>query len=162
SCAKAAFPTDVTVRDFFEIPFDHPVVIAEFPGTDSTYLVIELNGAILRVEWQDDAWVTSLFDSIPVQTGDENGLMGFAFPPASAEDRKYSVCYVLSPAPGIIRLAERTADSSRLRGSGLAGRPLIILEEPYLWPHGGTLALGADGSLDTAIGDGGGGADPEN
>ncbi len=158
----AAYPDNVTVRDFFDIPFNHPVVVTEIPGRDSAYVIAGLFGEIFAVERIDGEWVTSLFDSLPVLPHNENGLMGFAFHPDYERNGKYYVYYVLPPAPGINHLVERVADSTRLKASGEPERVLLVLKKPYYWHNGGTLAFGADGYLYTALGDGGGEGDPWN
>ncbi len=153
----------LTVRDYFEgaVEVFEPVLFRQFPGMDSTYLIAGLAGKITVVTWRDDAWQMSDFENVPVLYGEDGGLLGFAFHPDYATNRKYYVYYVEGRFPGTIVLAEREADSTLVKGSGKAERRLLTLEKPYVWHNGGTLIFGPEGYLYTAIGDGGGMVLPE-
>lgn len=137
------------------------VLFRPFPGRDSTYVIPGLTGKITVVQWREGVWETSEFERIAVLHGEDGGLLGFAFHPDYATNRKYYVYYVEGTTPGRIVLAEREADESLLRGSGRPERRLLILEKPDIWHNGGELVFGADGYLYTAIGDGGGMVSPD-
>ncbi len=170
----AAIPNTVTFRNFFDsTTFDRPVLFLQFPGRDSVYMIVQQSGAMIMVEHRANAWVKTRFDSISVggvngPTGDDGGLLGFAFHPNYAQNRKYYVYYVASyavaPRPGKIMWEERTADTSGLKGSGATPRLVLTLTKPFIYHNGGTLKFGEDGMLYTAIGDGGftSTADPES
>jgi glucose/arabinose dehydrogenase len=171
--AAGPIPKTVTFRDFFApLTFDRPVLLKAFPGTDSAYLVVQQSGAVHHLRHRDGAWVKTRFDSIPVgganspSSTDDGGLLGFAFHPDYASNRKYYVYYVASYSlfarPGRLFLEERQADSTLRRASGAAPRRLLTLAKPGIYHNGGTLDFGADGFLYTAIGDGGGIGDPQN
>ncbi len=185
---QTAIPGDVTTRNFFGqgTSFNRPTVILDIPGFDSTYLVLEQTGGMVRMEHDATAWTKHRFDSVyvtgvngrtnprgpgegnPGGTTDDGGLMGFAFHPNYGENRKYYVKYV-DPAypggtvyPGTIVIAERLADSTLLAGSNAPQRVILAIPKPYIWHSGGTLRFAEDGYLYTAIGDGGSGGDPGN
>ncbi len=185
---QAAIPDNVTVRNYFGegFTFERPVLFKPFPGFDSTYLVLRQSGGITRVHRENGEWVKSRFDSAYVRgiTGtvsprgpgegtpggltDDGGMLGFAFHPEYANNRKYYIYYE-DPAypggtvyPGTIVLAERTADSTLLQGSDNPQRVVLALPKPRIYHSGGTLRFGPDGYLYTAIGDGGGAGDPDN
>jgi glucose/arabinose dehydrogenase len=186
--AHSFLPDDVTTRNFFGagVTFNRPTVVLDIPGTDSVYLVLEQTGGMVRMEHDGTGWVKHRFDSVHV-TGvngvanprgpgegnpggmtDDGGLMGLAFHPDYVNNRKYYIKYV-DPAypggtmwPGTIVIAERTADSTLVTGSGEPQRVVLALAKPFIWHSGGTLRYGADRYLYTAIGDGGRGGDPGN
>jgi glucose/arabinose dehydrogenase len=170
--AQAAIPASVTFRNFFgSLTFDRPLSFAQFPGRDSAYVVVQQSGAIQLVQWREGAWTKSVFDSIAVggvngPGTDDGGLVGFAFHPDYLANRKYYVYYVASYSlyarPGRIVFAERRADSTLMKGSGIPQRLLLTLAKPDIYHNGGTLAFGKDRFLYTAIGDGGGSGDPQN
>jgi glucose/arabinose dehydrogenase len=171
--AGDSIPKTVTFRNFFApLTFDRPVLLKAFPGSDSVYLVVQQSGAMYHLRHQGGGWVKTRFDSIAVggvnspSSTDDGGLLGFAFHPGYASNRKYYVYYVASYSrfarPGRIFLEERRADSTLRRASESAPRVLLTLAKPDIYHNGGTLEFGADGFLFTAIGDGGGIGDPQN
>ena len=139
--AGAAIPKTVTARNFFgTMTFDRPLALVDFPGRDSTYLIVQQSGGMIRVDRRDGVWTKSRFDSAhvtgingivnprgpgegtPSGTDNDGGLLGFAFHPDYDSNGRYFISYV-SPSypggtvyPGTIILEERRADSTRLTG----------------------------------------------
>lgn len=93
-----------------------------------------------------------------ISAGGERGLLGLAFHPRYAANGRFYVNY--TDRNGNTRVVEY-----RRRGAGRANpasaRTLMTVRQPYSNHNGGHLAFGPDGYLYIAMGDGGGGGDPE-
>jgi len=162
-----------SVRNFFgDILFNKPVHVQKFPvpvqGSSYTLLVVSQTGLIQVVHRTSAGWDRDDFDMVTVSGvngpgNDDGGLLGFAFHPDYARNRKYYVLYVapysLYASPGHIVLEERQADADLLSRSAQSPvRRMILLKKFQTSHNGGTLKFGKDGYLYTAIGDGGSGA----
>ncbi len=93
-----------------------------------------------------------------VEYGGEQGLLGLAFDPGYASNRRFYVAFTS-------RSGRNTVE--RFRSDGAKAVPssrtlLLAVPDPYGNHNGGHLAFGPDGRLYTSIGDGGSGGDPEN
>ena len=97
---------------------------------------------------------------------DERGLLGLAFHPQYASNRKFYVYYQLPPRPGgptpvnnwnnLSRISEFLASTADPNVADMASeRILLDIDDPQSNHNGGTLAFGPDGYLYIAIGDGG-------
>src|SRR3989338_6402711 len=128
SCAHADIPNTVTFRDFFggQVFFQRPTFFAEVPGRDSHYVVLEQYlGQISLMPRAGGSWIKEVFLRLAVYTsGNEQGLVGFAFHPDYARNRKYYLNYNQS-AGGRNSIEERVADSSLLRDAGFVPRQLF-------------------------------------
>jgi glucose/arabinose dehydrogenase len=93
-----------------------------------------------------------------VQSGGEQGLLGLAFHPNYATNRRFYVHY--TNRGGDTRVVEYRSNGAR----GLTGtaRTIFALEDPYSNHNGGHLAFGPDGLLYIGMGDAGSGGDPED
>ncbi|MDQ3003149.1 MAG: PQQ-dependent sugar dehydrogenase [Fibrobacterota bacterium] len=145
------------------LSFARPVYFAEVPGKPETYLVLEQPGGIQIISREGAGWSKSEFGRVQVtggeSGGDERGLLGFAFHPDYAKNRKYFLFYVFESANV---LSEGIADSSLIKDSGAPRRVLLSIPDPYANHNGGTLAFGPrDGFLYLGTGDGGSGGDPQ-
>jgi glucose/arabinose dehydrogenase len=93
-----------------------------------------------------------------VLAGGERGLLGLAFHPNYARNRRLYVNY--TDVNGHTNVVEYRANASRaLAGSA---RRVFFVRQPYANHNGGGLAFGPDGRLYIGTGDGGAGGDPEN
>jgi glucose/arabinose dehydrogenase len=93
-----------------------------------------------------------------VLSGGEQGLLGLAFHPAYARNRRFYVQY--TDRAGDTRVVEyRTNGRRALPGTR---RQLFFADDPYSNHNAGQLAFGPDGGLYFSMGDGGAGGDPEN
>ncbi|HKP98104.1 MAG TPA: PQQ-dependent sugar dehydrogenase [Fibrobacteria bacterium] len=153
----------ITYRDAFPgVTFTRPVFLGQVPGKDSAFLVVEQPGTVRIVVPRGAGWAESAFAEVSVtggqSGGDERGLLGFAFHPRYAINRKYYLYYVKESADV---LAEGIADSTLLKDSGTPLRVLLSVPDPFPNHNGGTLAFGpGDGFLYLGLGDGGSGGDP--
>jgi glucose/arabinose dehydrogenase len=165
---EPAFGTDQ------ENAFHYPVWFGEIPGRPDAYVVLERGSGtedahawLLRRE--GGAYARKIFVTVPVQTtsssSDERGLLGFAFHPHYAKNRKYYLNYIRKRRAGdngdSTVIEERTADSTLLGDAGLPPRRVLAFAQPYANHNGGTLAFGPkDGFLYIGTGDGGSAGDP--
>ena len=93
-----------------------------------------------------------------VRSGGEQGLLGLAFHPNYAQNRRFYVNY--TDGGGHTNVVEYRSNGTRaLTGSV---RRLLVVQQPYSNHNGGGLAFGPDGDLYVGMGDGGSGGDPEN
>jgi glucose/arabinose dehydrogenase len=106
---------------------------------------------------------TPFLDITPkVASGGELGLLGLAFHPAYASNRKFYVDYT-RPAGSLWQtvIAEYLVSSTNPDlADPNSERILLIVNQPFSNHNGGQLAFGSDGFLYIALGDGGSGGDP--
>ena len=152
--------------------FKRPVWFGEVPGMPETYLVLEQwikdqgpidTGRINIVRRQGDAWSKETLWSVPVNYSDEMGLLGFAFHPDFATNRKYYVNYNPPAASGAMAtvIEERTMEASALKDAGTR-KEILRFSQPYVNHNGGTLGFGpVDKYLYIGNGDGGSSNDPQ-
>ena len=95
-----------------------------------------------------------------ISNGNEQGLLGLAFHPRFACNRK--VYIYLTDREGTSRVFEFTVDAANPNEVLLASRrELLVVQQPYSNHNGGHLAFGPDGKLYLGLGDGGAGGDPK-
>ena len=93
-----------------------------------------------------------------VTSGGEQGLLGLAFHPDYARNRRFYVQY--TDNGGDTRVVEYRSNGTRaLPGTR---RQIFFADDPYGNHNAGQLAFGPDGGLYFSMGDGGSGGDPEN
>ncbi|MEO7424098.1 MAG: PQQ-dependent sugar dehydrogenase, partial [Fibrobacteria bacterium] len=144
--------------------FDRPVYFGAFPGKADANVVLEEHQANALIVYRnpDGALIKDTLYHMKVGQDMEQGLLGIAFHPDYAHNRKYYISYT---PPGYSEyldiVEERIADSTGMKDSGGAGRILIQINDPYVNHNGGNIAFGPkDGYLYYAVGDGGGPVDP--
>jgi glucose/arabinose dehydrogenase len=134
---------------------NRPTFVSAAPGDPGALWVLEQPGRVVRLANGRRTTVLDLSDR--VVTGAEQGLLGAAFDPDFALNRRLYLHW--SDRRGDTRLAEfrvgrdNTADP-RPR------RELLHVEQPEENHNGGQLAFGPDGRLYVGLGDGGGAFDP--
>jgi glucose/arabinose dehydrogenase len=142
-----------------------PVAFIQDPTDSTVQYVVQQNGHI-RVVKSGAVQPTDFLDlSGSISGGGERGLLGLAFEPGDATDRRFYVYYTNTDGNIVI------ARYLRSTGNRLVADPAQHLE--LQWPdgnrfiphqgasnhNGGTLAFGPDGYLYIGVGDGGGGND---
>lgn len=134
-----------------------PVGIASTRGDPRLY-VVEQRGTIRIVERGRVRPGFFLDVRGRVVTGGEQGLLGLAFHPDYARNRRFYVNY--TDRNGDTRVIEYR--SRGLRAIASSARQILAVDQPYSNHNGGHLAFGPDGGLYVGLGDGGAGGDPEN
>jgi glucose/arabinose dehydrogenase len=134
---------------------NRPVWVGAAPGDPRALWVLEQPGKVVRVE---DGRRTTLLDMTEqVKTGAEQGLLGIAFHPGFADNRRLFLHW--SDPRGDTRVAEFRARADHT----LEPRPvrqLLMVDQPEENHNGGQLAFGPDERLYLGLGDGGGAYDP--
>jgi glucose/arabinose dehydrogenase len=99
--------------------------------------------------------------SSKLSTGGERGLLGLAFHPDFATNRRLFVFYTRSG--GDIVVSRMTANSARTSAPSSSEVVLFTIEHSAESNHnGGAMAFGPDGYLYIGVGDGGGSGDPHD
>jgi glucose/arabinose dehydrogenase len=94
-----------------------------------------------------------------IKLGGERGLLGLAFHPHFATNRRLFVDYTRARDGGtVVSELRASADGSRVDPS--SERIILFVPQPFANHNGGQLAFGPDGYLYIGLGDGGSGGDP--
>jgi glucose/arabinose dehydrogenase len=150
------------VNAFPNLSFVAPVFLAGLPGTTQA-VVVEQGGMIHRfdVDAQVMSTVVMLDISSQVLFSGEQGLLGLAFHPDFANNGFFYVHYSASN-PRRSVLSRFTYNSQTGLASASSEFILLRLTQPFTNHNGGALAFGPDDKLYIALGDGGGGGDPDD
>jgi glucose/arabinose dehydrogenase len=133
---------------------NRPTYVGVAPGDPHALWVLEQPGRVIRL---DDGRRTTLLNLADrVKSGAEQGLLGLAFHPDFATDRRLYLHW--SDRRGDTRVAEFRAQDQRIDPEPV--RELLYLDQPEENHNGGQLAFGPDGRLYLGLGDGGGAFDP--
>ena len=130
-------------------------------GDGSGRLFVDERDGVVRVidpggRLQDSPFV-DLRDRIAA--GGERGLLGLAFHPDFAGNRRLFVHYSRA-GDGATVVSELTASADLRTADPGSERVLFTVPDPFVNHNGGQLAFGPDGYLYIGLGDGGGGGDP--
>jgi glucose/arabinose dehydrogenase len=93
--------------------------------------------------------------------GGEQGLLGLAFHPRFASNRRFVVNYTRRP-DGATVIAEYLASATDPDVAEGAEKVLLVIPQPFANHNGGMVEFGPDGFLYVGLGDGGSGNDPGN
>ena len=119
--------------------------------------VVEQDGRILVVRNGQVQAAAFLDVSDRISSGGERGLLGLAFHPRFAQNRRFFVNY--TDPRGDTRISEFQAASADAADAATE-RVLLRVAQPFSNHNGGGLAFGSDGYLYIGLGDGGSGGDP--
>jgi glucose/arabinose dehydrogenase len=140
-----------------------PVYLTAPAGDDRLFVVeqagrirIVSNGQLLAQPFLDiTAKVTNLGGM-----GDERGLLGLAFHPQYASNGFFYVNY--TDASGNTRVERYTRGAAADVADPASAALILGVSQPFSNHNGGHIMFGPDGMLYIALGDGGGGGDPQN
>lgn len=137
-----------------------PIFASAAPGEIGALFVIEQPGRVRLI--QNGQLVSRAFLDITGLTskGGEQGLLGLAFHPGYATNGRFYVDYTDAGGDTVIAEYQRNAADHTVADPN-ALRTLRTIEQPFSNHNGGMLAFGPDGFLYAALGDGGGGGDPD-
>jgi hypothetical protein len=123
--------------------------------------VVEQGGRIKVL--QPGAATPTLFLDITarVLSGGERGLLGLAFHPAFAINRRFFLNYTRQP-DGATVIAEYQVSAFDPNAADTAENVLLVIPQPFSNHNGGMIEFGPDGFLYIGMGDGGSGNDPGN
>jgi len=138
-----------------------PVGLYQAPGDDTRWFVIEQAGRVRVFPNRSDA--STLDDFIDIRSrvvsGGELGLLGLAFHPNFATNRRVFLSYTTGSAPRVSRISQFTATTDLLHLDPNSEVILLTLNQPEDNHNGGNIVFGPDGFLYIGFGDGGGGGD---
>ena len=164
--ARPALDTAVRFEPAFPgLTFATPTYIAQAPGDDTRFYVLEKGGALKTFTrtTTTNAAVTN-FATFTVNTDIEGGLLGLAFPPDFATTRYLYVSYT---APAAVtnygtNMRSRVVRMHSANGIVADGGMTTMFDvgQPYANHDGGNIQFGPDGMLYLGLGDGGLGNDP--
>ena len=165
SCLIAASATSAAAQDGLRLEpvvedLEQPVLVTHAGDGSGRLFVVEQTGRILIVDRGDLLENPFLDIRDGVGAGGERGLLGLAFHPAYADNRRYFVHYTRAEdGASVVAEFRVSRDPNRSRP---AGRALLTVEQPFANHNGGMIAFGPDGFLYIALGDGGSSGDPGN
>lgn len=156
SVALAQSPIQLT--PLITAGLDKPLQAA-VAGDGSGRLFILEQGGKIRI-WKGALQPVPFLDiSSRVFFGGERGLLGLAFHPQFATNRRLFVDYTRQP-DGATVVSEFTAAPDRSTVPAASERVLMVIPQPFANHNGGMLAFGPGGRLFVGMGDGGGEGDP--
>ena len=137
-------------------------VFVTAPNDGSQRLFIVEQGGRIRILQNGTVLPTPFFDiSGAVSTGGEQGLLGLAFHPSFASNRKFYVNYTNLAGDSVVSEYQASVADPNVADRS-TGRYFFKVDQPYANHNGGMLAFGPDGDLYIGFGDGGSGGDPGN
>ncbi|HVG19255.1 MAG TPA: PQQ-dependent sugar dehydrogenase [Blastocatellia bacterium] len=141
---------------------NNPVYVTNAHDGTNRLFVIERPGRI-RVA-QPGATATSVFLDISasvLSSGGEQGLLGLAFHPQFAANRRFFVDYTRR-GDGATVIAEYRVSQSNPNVADADETVLLVIPQPFANHNGGMVEFGREGFLYIGMGDGGSGNDPGN
>jgi uncharacterized protein (TIGR03437 family) len=97
----------------------------------------------------------------PNTNNSEQGLLGLAFHPQFATNRRFFVNYTRKP-DGATVIAQYRASTSNANVADVDEVPILTIPQPFANHNGGMMDFGKDGYLYIGMGDGGSANDPGN
>jgi glucose/arabinose dehydrogenase len=124
--------------------------------------VVEKGGKIKMVDRATHALIGTFLDITNlVSTGSEQGLLGLAFDPQYAVNRRFYVSYTDKGGDSVIARYLTDPNNPNVAITP-ADRILLTVDQPFANHNGGMIAFGPDNLLYIGLGDGGSGNDPGN
>jgi glucose/arabinose dehydrogenase len=144
--------------------FSQPLDLQAPADNTGRLFVVEQGGKIKIIPSNGQVLSTPFLDigSKLSSSSGEEGLLGLAFHPNYATNRRFFVNYT-SDAGGTLHtvIAEYTASIADANlADATSERILMTVDQPFANHNGGGLAFGNDGFLYIGLGDGGSGGDP--
>jgi glucose/arabinose dehydrogenase len=148
-----------------------PIGVVAAPDNTDRLFVVDQVGKIYIIDSSGNKVTTAFMDitqkMVTLNAGyDERGLLGLAFHPQFATNRRFYIYYQLPPRAGgpapnvawnnLSRISEFQASAANKNVADMATEKILLeMDDPQGNHNGGTLAFGPDGFLYIAIGDGG-------
>jgi hypothetical protein len=141
--------------------FTQPTYLTAPPNDPTRLFVVEQAGRIRLIK-NGIVLATPFLDiTTSVLSGGERGLLGLAFHPGYATNRRFYVYYTRRPDGAIVVSRYLRSLNNPDRASAETAQTVIVIPHPTFSNHnGGCLQFGPDGFLYFGTGDGGGSGDP--
>jgi putative heme-binding domain-containing protein len=155
-----------SLRPFFgpSIHLERPVWFGEVPGGTNRFVVLEHGGRSWLIERTAGGERQSILVDLRgiVREGGATGLLGLAFHPQFATNRRYFLKYqVLENGRIFTLLVERRFAEDLSGDAGVSSRELLRIPSVTQDHNGGCIAFGPDGHLYLGMGDTGPQRDPQ-
>jgi glucose/arabinose dehydrogenase len=149
------------IEPFSNLSFTQPLDL-QTPVDDTDRLfVVEKRGRIVVFENDAATMTTTNFLNLSsISTASEQGLLGLAFHPNYSNNGYFYVYY--TPTATLSIISRFTVSSDANVADASSEEVLLEITQPLTNHNGGQISFGPDGFLYLAVGDGGGGGDPEN
>lgn len=138
-----------------------PVYLTNAGDNSNRLFIVEQPGRIKVLQPGTDAPTIFLNITTRVLSGGERGLLGLAFHPQFALNRRFFVNYTRQP-DGATVIAEYRASANDPNVADTAEKVILVIAQPFANHNGGMIEFGPDGFLYIGMGDGGSGNDPGN
>jgi glucose/arabinose dehydrogenase len=144
--------------------FSQPVGVTGAPGEPSRVFVVQRAGQVmLMLSGHSQARpFLDISNLVYSQGGDEQGLLGLAFPSNYADSGLFYVDYTIAENDIRVVQYQRSASNPNVADPASARVVLAIDHHKYPNHNGGQLQFGPEGDLYIGVGDGGNEDDPEN
>ncbi len=142
---------------------DRPVSMTHAGDDTGRFFIVEQRGRIMiltdEIHSEPFLDITDRVQSPASNGGNEEGLLGLAFPPGYEDQGYFYVYYTMLDGDNVVSRFQLTADPDV--ADPASEEQILVLPHPTYTNHnGGQLAFGPDGYLYIGTGDGGGGGDP--
>ncbi len=140
----------------------NPLALDSPPG-DTTRIVVARQNGVIRLIKNGTLQATPFLDiSALTASGGERGLLGIAFHPDYATNRKFYISYTDTGGSSMVRQYLRDAVNHDIIDPTSFSVIFGPLSQPFSNHNGGCIRFGPDGKLYYGLGDGGSGNDPGN
>ncbi len=156
-------PVELVPFPSAELKFEHPVWFGPVPGISNQFAVVEHeSGRIWLLSEVNGLWTKSIFLDVGKFHRGTRGLLGMAFHPDFARNRRYFIARHIEQGGRFATLVIEYEAANDLRhDSGKSPRILLRFDETTNVHYGGGLAFGPDGFFYIGMGDSGPQEDPQ-
>jgi glucose/arabinose dehydrogenase len=166
--APIPMPTPNATFDLIPVAtgFTNPEDVQQ-PNDGSGRLFVVEQGGRIRIIQSNGTGTSTPFLDVTARSGftsgGETGLLGLAFHPMYAQNRRFFVNYTRTIGGQLQTvIAEFTASATNANVADAATENILFtVDQPFTNHNGGGLAFGKEGFLYIGLGDGGSGGDPQ-
>src|SRR5438128_7703746 len=151
----------IDLEPFIASGLNQPLYLTNAHDGTNRRFVVEQPGRVSVMQPGSSMRTTFLDITGRVLSGGERGLLGLAFHPRFASNRRFFVDYTRRP-DGATVIAEYRVSTSNPNVAETSETVLLLIPQPYENHNGGMIEFGPDGYLYIGMGDGGSGNDPQN